>query len=144
MAGEMSMRSTSTIGCTQGTCKQNTGLSGKDICNIIRACAKAKVSEFTLGEVKVVFGEAKASSSPWLGLAAPSSQVLNQTPFHNSIGGQEPIDELELSAADKMAMDELVEAHMLIESPLEYEDSIINSSLADEHLRDAENANEDT
>ena len=132
----MTERSTSTIDCTKGNCRSTPVLSGSEICSIIRACAKAKVSEISLGEVRVVFGVAQGGPSPWLGLPAP--QGLHPDPITHNIDGQEPPGTMEMSDSDKAAMDEMIESHMLIESPLAYEDSIIDSAMRADNLRDSE------
>jgi len=103
-------------------------LSAADVCSIIETCNRAGVSEIAIGDMKVVFSNGVAKPSSWLALPTGVTKPV-----------EEPdVDELEMTDADRRTIDDAMQAHMMLEDPLAYEDSIIDGAMAEMGLTDKE------
>lgn len=128
---------------------EHNNFTAKDLCAIIRECAKGRVSRLRLGGVELEFGggvgnapnNGLPSISPWLGLKSsvdvpipPMSQsTVDQT--------QEDVDKMSLmSAEEKAQMEELIYQDLMEHQPSAFEDFQIAQALAAKPL---EETNED-
>jgi len=95
------------------------GLQGKEICNIIKACANARVKKLKIGDFEVDF----------LGEGTQPTFAGMPTTEPPKLGTVEEPRQLELSESDKQVFEDLEDAQMMIEDPEGYEQQIIDSHI---------------
>ncbi len=96
-------------------------LQGKDICDIIKACAKAGVSEFAVGDFKVKFGKAPEPE----GTTAPNEGTHSTPPQLGTT--EEQNQEQQMDILQERALEDLAQAQVLIDSPGQFEDDLVDA-----------------
>lgn len=100
------------------------GLSGKEICAIIKSCADAKVRELNLGSMQISFGtsQGEPASAPSLGTNLPSPEKVETSQEQKTEQNESFLD------AMKSRMDEeIMQTQTLMDNPVQFEEEVIAS-----------------
>lgn len=100
-----------------------SGLKANDICNIIRTCAKSKVSSIIIGELKINFSTHESEGS----LLAPEGTHAGTEEIIEHRTQQEL--NFELDDLTRKALADLGDAQIMIDNPVEYEAEIASRFL---------------
>lgn len=115
------------------------GFTSKDICAIIKECAKNDVKYFDFGEIHIEFGR-KATSNP-IQTPEKANQVVSVYPApKNNVEEAKIIEEAKIQDTANALEDEL--ATLQISDPFEYEELMSQEALGDERRESAEETEE--
>lgn len=101
-------------------------MQAKDICSIIKACARSGVTELKLGDMEISFEGSKQSF-----IEDPrkiSIDALGTEHSDSSHGNDDP-HQLELEGLSEDYSEEMDNTQMLIDSPSDFEQSIVDEYL---------------
>ena len=102
----------------------STGISIKDVCNLIEKCRKFGVKSLKIGDIEVQFDSLGIEGSSYAGKPETWKQ-------------QEPVQELQMSEKDKKIIEQLHIAQDMIDDPGIYESTVIDKMLLEDlHGRD--------
>ena len=102
------------------------GLSAADICAIIDACAKSRVSSLTYAGLEIKFDVAATTDRNPLEYVPVDQPEGGETPSGGSQGAATQA-KVHLSEDDKTLMEELRLAQLMTDDPLAYEQEMIDS-----------------
>jgi len=101
------------------------GLSGTELCAIIKACAESGVSNLELDSLKIQFGNTQSIGgiqAPFEGTQTPSPQ----TPGTEVEPTPEQIENQFMDALQARAVEDLAQTQTLIDSPVDFENDMVN------------------
>lgn len=101
------------------------GLQGKDICDIIKACAKAGVSEFEVGDFRVKFG----NPIEQVGTQAPNEGTHSTPPQSGKTENNNMTPEQQMDVLQKRAIEELAQTQTLIDDPSQFENDLVDDMI---------------
>lgn len=96
-------------------------MQAKEICSIIKTCAKSGVTELSIGDMKIQFSVG-AEKKPE---QVPTQGELGAIHSDSSHGSDDP-KQLELQGMDEDYSEQFENAQLMIDSPQDFEQSIID------------------
>lgn len=111
------------------------GLSAEDICVIIEACAKSRVSSLAYAGLSIQFDVASARA--WENALAPGfvdQPEGGETPSGGSQGAS--VQSFPMSAEDKAILEESRLAQLMTDNPLAYEQEMIDAQISPRVMHD--------
>ena len=108
-------------------------MQAREICSIIRECAKSGVSELRLGDMQISF----TGGSVTLPIATVQKGDSGTSHSDVSHGSDTPEQlELEVEGFSEDVRRELDYTQMMIDSPADFEQSVMDSYLENEHMEE--------
>ena len=105
-------------------------LRAKEICAIIKTCARSGVTDVELGDFKIKFGAQKGPE----GAKATTEGTQLELPELGTADGQIPKEQMDI--LQKRAVEDLAQAQTLIDSPEQFETDMVNGLLYDKGAED--------
>lgn len=115
-------------------------LSGKDICDIIRACKGANVKELKLSGLEIQFGltEKSRERAPKVIEGTPKTNILHlsgTTPEERTENNESFIDAMKSRAAE-----EVIHTQKLMDDPSGFEEDVVNSFIYEQMEKEGADA----